>query len=323
MCQNPNEQNNINYENPKGHTPLIVAAQEGHIEVVRLLLSHPDIDVECRDLQGLNAFDWAAYEGHLEIIKMIYQHLLTVKTPQEVERFVKTGGWKGRTPFHCACLKGHENVVKYLVNVVNVDISKKDNDNKTGKQYAFKNGQFGHKAIVLWLAHRDKTVIGEIFVSIKYGEMNQKYMPQHLVIYEDGIMKLFVDNSVVTLNTTYDLTKMSSGDFVVNGRLWSIKMQREEDVIHFAFQSARDSYVVMEWMKQFIVNQEEKENGDDMKSEDVHQMNDGMQSSLDSLRSEHDVEMEIDEINNVFHSLIYRQIIKWSVLKWISSRDMP
>ena len=173
LCQNPNGQNNINYANPKGYTPLIVAAQEGHIEVVRWLLSHPNIDVDCRTLQGFNAFDEAACEGHLQIIKLIYQHLLTVKTPLEVEHFVNTGGWEGRTPFHCACLKGDENVVKYLVNVVKVDISKKDNDNKTGSHYAFEQG---HELMFLWLAHRDKTIIKETFAPVKLRGTDQKYI---------------------------------------------------------------------------------------------------------------------------------------------------
>ncbi len=47
---------------------------------------------------------------------------------------------------------GHENVIKYLINIVKVDIFKKDYENKTGLEHAW---QKGHQTIVSWLSQLD------------------------------------------------------------------------------------------------------------------------------------------------------------------------
>eukprot|EP01083_Nonionella_stella_P147764 466734_1 len=36
-----------------GYTPLMVSSGKGHIDVVRVLLSHPSVDIDCQDLQGV------------------------------------------------------------------------------------------------------------------------------------------------------------------------------------------------------------------------------------------------------------------------------
>merc|ERR1711994_192221 len=90
---------------------------------------------------GLNALGCAAMQGHSEIVKLAYQHLMNVKNPQEIVDFVNAGdGVNGWTPLHLACMGGHENVIKFLINVVKVDIFKKDYENKTGLEHAWQNG---------------------------------------------------------------------------------------------------------------------------------------------------------------------------------------
>jgi len=132
-----------------GTTPLMMAAHNGHAAIVDVLLKS-GADPMQANTTGLNALGCAAMQGHSEIVKLAYQHLLNVKNPQEIVDFVNAGdGVNGWTPLHLACMGGHENVIKYLINTVKVDIFKKDYENKTGLEHAWQNG---HQTIVSWLS---------------------------------------------------------------------------------------------------------------------------------------------------------------------------
>eukprot|EP01083_Nonionella_stella_P119801 358416_1 len=193
---------------PKGvWTPLMISSQQGFVEVVRVLLSHPSIDIDYQGskgqtalwtacvgnqlevvevllnprnqlfetddekkqtesrkganpnltmhapCEGVSALHFAAAEGNAEIVKTIYEHLLTVKTmtSEDIVNFVNAGvGGTGsmRTALHLGCKEGHEDVVKYLINVVKVDICKNDDDNMTALQIAVRHH---HETIVSFL----------------------------------------------------------------------------------------------------------------------------------------------------------------------------
>eukprot|EP01083_Nonionella_stella_P039033 106149_1 len=139
-----------------GTTALMMAAHNGHAGIVDVLLKC-DADSMQANTTGLNALASAAMQGHAEIVKLMYQHLLNVKNQQEIVDFVNAGdGVNGWTPLHLACMGGHETVIKYLINVVKVDIFKKDYENKTGLEHAWQNG---HQAIVAWLSQLEQTWI--------------------------------------------------------------------------------------------------------------------------------------------------------------------
>ena len=54
-----------------GFTPLHVAASRNNVAAIELLLKHPDVDIETRDVKGKTALLVAAKEGHLESIKLL------------------------------------------------------------------------------------------------------------------------------------------------------------------------------------------------------------------------------------------------------------
>jgi len=55
----------VNRANKDGETPLDIASEEGHAEVVKLLLGAPCIDVNPADKSGTTPFSWASRIGRL------------------------------------------------------------------------------------------------------------------------------------------------------------------------------------------------------------------------------------------------------------------
>ena len=90
-------------KNPKrakdGITPLIMAAQEGHVEVFEFLSSNLK-DKNPVDHKGWTPFHWAALNGRLDICSLIIE-TLEDKNP---------GDNNGGTPLHLAAKNGHLNI---------------------------------------------------------------------------------------------------------------------------------------------------------------------------------------------------------------------
>lgn len=53
-------------------TPLLIAAQEGHKDIVEILLKVEDIDVNQTNIHGKTPLWWAVYEGHEEIVYLLH-----------------------------------------------------------------------------------------------------------------------------------------------------------------------------------------------------------------------------------------------------------
>ncbi|XP_050093586.1 protein fem-1 homolog B [Anopheles aquasalis] len=95
------------------HTPLIVAALNGHDMVVKILLTiaHPNLEKEgCVKLhgeltEGVTALWVAAGMGRLNIVKLLIQHGAEVDHPTR----------KGSTPLRAACFDGRLDLIQYLI----------------------------------------------------------------------------------------------------------------------------------------------------------------------------------------------------------------
>ena len=58
-------------------TSLQVASAKGDVEIVRLLLQHPDTDPNIAASDGSTALNYAGWAGQRTIVEMILQHPLT------------------------------------------------------------------------------------------------------------------------------------------------------------------------------------------------------------------------------------------------------
>ena len=66
-----NEKVNWNLKNAYEQTPLMEAIKNGSNERVRLMLTHPNIDLNIRDRDGWTALFWALKKDRFEIIETL------------------------------------------------------------------------------------------------------------------------------------------------------------------------------------------------------------------------------------------------------------
>ena len=117
-------------------TPLMMAAHNGHIDIVVLLLDS-GADPVVTNKQNVNCISCAAMAGHLDILKILHKAVVKVMDSQTFADFVNVrdsvNGWN---PLHLACMEGHADVVKYLVEEIKVDVHIKDFENKSSLDHA-------------------------------------------------------------------------------------------------------------------------------------------------------------------------------------------
>ena len=100
--------------------PLMLACTMGNMEIVKILLANPTIDVNRSDNTGINALYVSVYYGHLAIYQLL-----------ESQGAVFHQSTKGTTLLHIAAKKGFIELVEYLIgpkcrNKMHIDKRKKN-----------------------------------------------------------------------------------------------------------------------------------------------------------------------------------------------------
>ena len=150
----------VNGADDCSNTPLICAAQNGHSECVRLLLSAPGIDINKPDQYGFTPLSEAAFNGHTECADLI--RAACGISPQkdnsslyaaahdgeaeQVRRLLAAGAdvnmadENGRTPLHFAANLGHVECLKLLLAAPGINVNMVDNSSDTPLICAAFNG---------------------------------------------------------------------------------------------------------------------------------------------------------------------------------------
>jgi len=118
-------------------TPFFIACQEGHVDVVRLLLGDQRIDPILADRDDVTPLFMAAQKGHVEIVKML------LEDPREIP--VNQQNVEGTSPLYIACEMGHVAIVQLLLARPELDPNLSVNEGETPFYVAC---QEGHVEIV-------------------------------------------------------------------------------------------------------------------------------------------------------------------------------
>lgn len=90
--------------NNRGWTPLIMAAFNGHHEILDLLFQHKP-DVNALDMDGNTALHWAAFNGHISCASRLIQHHAKIGIQNN----------SGCTPLMQAAARNHPDITKLLI----------------------------------------------------------------------------------------------------------------------------------------------------------------------------------------------------------------
>ncbi|XP_022089542.1 serine/threonine-protein phosphatase 6 regulatory ankyrin repeat subunit B-like isoform X2 [Acanthaster planci] len=120
----------VNRQSKNGWSPLLVASEEGHVEIVKLLLqSNARVDVF--DEHGKAALHLAAENGHREVADILLWH----------KAFVNAKSKLGITPLHLGAQNGHNELVKLLICTHSATIDALSLAKKTPLHLAAQSGQ--------------------------------------------------------------------------------------------------------------------------------------------------------------------------------------
>ena len=175
------------------HSPLMLAAKEGHVDVIRVLLAADGIETNLRDKVGRTALANAARLNRLAAVDVLLSH-------PAVD--VNLADRDGKTPLWHAAYNGHESVAKMLLSTPGINCNAKDDgDGYTAIGAAVKRG---HLAVI-------RLLLANPAVDVNEPDNGDQTPLMGVVMREDyAIAEAFVDSPRVDLNQTDD-----SGDTAI------------------------------------------------------------------------------------------------------------
>ncbi|XP_063725447.1 uncharacterized protein LOC134853386 [Symsagittifera roscoffensis] len=127
---NATQLRSLNIRNKAGWSPLMVASESGHGEVVEMLLNH-NVRVDLFDEGGNTALHYACARGHTEIADELMWH----------KAFVNARTRLGVTPLHLSAQYGHARLSQLLINSHNATVDILSLTRKTPMHLAAQEGQ--------------------------------------------------------------------------------------------------------------------------------------------------------------------------------------
>ncbi|XP_068897873.1 serine/threonine-protein phosphatase 6 regulatory ankyrin repeat subunit B isoform X1 [Tenebrio molitor] len=146
-------------ENKGGFTAVHLAAQNGHGQVLEVLRSSNTLRVTSKKL-GVTPLHVAAYFGQADTVRELLTHVPgTVKSepPNGASLVPALGNESGMTPLHLAAFSGNENVVRLLLNSAGVQVDAATHENGYNPMHLACYG--GHVTVVGLLLSRSAELL--------------------------------------------------------------------------------------------------------------------------------------------------------------------
>ncbi|KAF9600730.1 hypothetical protein IFM89_011417 [Coptis chinensis] len=196
-------------------SPLMFVAQTGDIEAVKVLIKQPEINLDEQNDKGLSALMVTAREGHVEAFRLLVSAGANVKLcnksgetaisiselNQNHEHFEKVllefalekGDSGGLCVLHCAARRGDFDAVRLLISS-GCDVNLPDEDDYTPLMLAAKEGNSSMcKLLISCGARCDvKTARGETALSLARNNRSARNNTERLIL--DELARVFVLN---------------------------------------------------------------------------------------------------------------------------------
>ncbi|XP_067670151.1 serine/threonine-protein phosphatase 6 regulatory ankyrin repeat subunit A-like [Haliotis asinina] len=113
-----------------GDTVLHAACRSGDISIVKCILSRDDLDVNSSDKSGMTPAMSAAYWGYVDIVKLLLRRGAKMQLVDD----------EGDTILHYACRGGHEDVVECIITADTALVNVKNRKGKTAVKVSKEEG---------------------------------------------------------------------------------------------------------------------------------------------------------------------------------------
>lgn len=210
---------NINVQSKNGMTPLIAAAIKGHDDIVKLLL--PVSQINMADANGFTAFAAAALWGKLSTLQL----LIAAPGIDIHKRAVR-----GITPLINAANNGHEQVVKFLLNIPGIGINA-ESDEGTALMRACLQG---HENVV-------KELLANPEIDVNKPMRGASCIFAAVQGYENNIVKLLLANSAIDLTLKVDNKYTVLGFALINENMGAYTLIKNKiaDLTEKAFEAVK------------------------------------------------------------------------------------
>ena len=145
----------------QGRTPLHEACLQGHTDLVRELVYEHKADCSAKDNKNEDALMYAVRGGHKYLVGVLIEEFQFNINESQTNQ--------GRTPLHVACLQGHTDLVRELIEKHKADRNAKDNGGNDVLMYAVRGG---HKYLV-------RVLIEDFHFNVNKSQSNQERTPLH------------------------------------------------------------------------------------------------------------------------------------------------
>ena len=112
----------VNLQDKDGWTAIMRASRWGYTEIVKLLLERPEIEINLQTSSGSTALMMASYSGHIEIVQLLLER---------PENDINLQTKRGETALIWASYYGYTEVVKLLLERPEIDVNLQDKDGST------------------------------------------------------------------------------------------------------------------------------------------------------------------------------------------------